>query len=197
MTTKEDFIRRYNVVKEDVIKALDDALKKAVGNKALDYDKMKGNYNDVCPLIGAALQRQLHFILEVGRDERTERRQKRQADVYRKDFRIWHDYAGDYKGSGCELKDYQEYDVKIGEDICELSDERISEIITEFAEHGFDVSKEAIMHNFDAWRAGLKSGYRDKERGYHLFSPCGCNPLRFSATSLCDSCHDWQKTYFV
>ena len=66
-------------------------------------------------------------------------------------------------------------------------------IIREFEGNGFDVSREAIMHNFYAWLADMKSGYRG--RGYHLFTACGCNPLRFTATELYPACEDWQKTY--
>ena len=40
----------------------------------------------------------------------------------------------------------------------------------------------------------LKSGYRDEKNGYHLFTPCGCNPLSLRATSL-EKELDWQTTY--
>lgn len=68
-------------------------------------------------------------------------------------------------------------------------------IIAEFKEHGFNVTKEALLHNYYAWCGDYKSGYRDDENGYHLFTPCGCNPLRFSCTSLEYGCKIWQKTY--
>lgn len=63
-----------------------------------------------------------------------------------------------------------------------------------FADNGFIVIKEAIMHNFKAWKADLKSGYRDEKNNVHLFSPCGCNPFILRATELSDTC-DWQTTY--
>ena len=66
-------------------------------------------------------------------------------------------------------------------------------IVKEFADHGFVVSKKAIIHNFGAWLGDLKSGYRD--RTCHLFTPCGCNPLSFRATELYPACSDWQTTY--
>lgn len=68
-------------------------------------------------------------------------------------------------------------------------------IAKEFKEHGFNVTIEALRHNFNAWRADLKSGYRDEENGYHLFTPCGCNPLSFRCSSLEEDCKDWQITY--
>ena len=73
----------------------------------------------------------------------------------------------------------------------------IDEIIDYFAEHGFNVTKEALQHNIDAWSSDFKSGYRDDENGYHLFTPCGCNKLSFRATSLDANCITWQSTYEV
>lgn len=67
-------------------------------------------------------------------------------------------------------------------------------IIAEFKEHGFNVTVEALRHNYSCWLGDLKSGYRDEKNGYHLFTPCGCNPLSFHASSL-DSRLDWQTTY--
>lgn len=71
---------------------------------------------------------------------------------------------------------------------------RIRSIIADFKEHGFNVSRKALIHNYDAWRNDLKSGFRDDDGGYHLFSPCGCNPLQFRASSLNDYL-GWQDTY--
>lgn len=65
----------------------------------------------------------------------------------------------------------------------------------EFAQAGFPVTWEALYHNYSAWLGDLKSGYRDEKNGYHLFTPCGCNPLSFHATSLHEKCSDWQTTY--
>lgn len=74
-----------------------------------------------------------------------------------------------------------------------MTGKRIRAIIDEFREHGFNVTRDAIIHNFKAWSDDLKSGFRDEANGYHLFSPCGCNPLRFSATSLCEGLSRQEK----
>ena len=63
-----------------------------------------------------------------------------------------------------------------------------------FKSKGFNVTEEAIRHNFYSWRSSLKSGYRDEKNGYHLFTPCGGNPLSFRLTTLHKPC-DWQITY--
>lgn len=76
-----------------------------------------------------------------------------------------------------------------------LSEKKIQSIINKFKKNGFNVTKEAIMHNFSCWMGDLKSGYRDEKNNYHLFSPCGCNPLSFRATTLHPKCEDWQTTY--
>lgn len=64
-----------------------------------------------------------------------------------------------------------------------------------FKKRGFNVTKEAIIHNFSCWHGSLKSGYRDEANGYHLFTPCGGNPLSFTLTSLHPTAADWQTTY--
>lgn len=97
MTTKENYIKRYNDVKQSIIDAMDKALERAIGNEALDFDKMADNYADIYPLIGAVLQRQTRECLEGTSNERA---QKRQATSYRRDYRIWMDYAGDYRSHG-------------------------------------------------------------------------------------------------
>lgn len=101
MKTKEErFIKRYNDVKESVIKAMDDALARAIGYKRIDFAKFEDNYLDAYAFMGAVLQKELHEMLEGSSYESTNRNTKRKAAQYRKDFRIWHDYAGDYKGTG-------------------------------------------------------------------------------------------------
>ena len=76
-----------------------------------------------------------------------------------------------------------------------LTTKEIDSIIQDFKDNGFNVTKEAILHNYDAWLHDQKSGYRDENNNYHLFSPCGCNPLSFRATTLHEKCSDWQHTY--
>lgn len=97
MTTKENFTERYNDVKQMVIDAMDEALKRAIGNEALNLESMADNYADVYPLIAAVLQRETAHCLESSSYESTRRAQKRQAAKYRGDYRIWMSYAGDYK----------------------------------------------------------------------------------------------------
>ena len=76
----------------------------------------------------------------------------------------------------------------------ELLDADVEKIQSFFAEHGYNVTKEAIMFCYNAWSLGGKSGYRDDANGYHLFTPCGANPLCFRLSTL-DKRSDWQTTY--
>lgn len=75
-----------------------------------------------------------------------------------------------------------------------LTEKWIRRFQEEFRKNGFPVTDEALLHNFTCWKGDLKSGYRDEANGYHLFTPCGCNPLSFHATSL-EPELDWQFTY--
>ena len=68
-------------------------------------------------------------------------------------------------------------------------------VVNFFKKKGYNVTLDAVNHNFNAWCWDMKSGYRDEENGYHLFSPCGCNPLQFRLTTLHHTAEDWQKTY--
>lgn len=52
---EQDFINRYKNVQESIVKAMDKALERAIGNKVIDFEKCEGNYLDVYPLIGAVL----------------------------------------------------------------------------------------------------------------------------------------------
>lgn len=58
---------------------------------------------------------------------------------------------------------------------------------------GLDLPKEAFAENFDAWKNDYKSGHIYGD--FHIFSPCGCNPLRFSVSLNFGL--DWQKEYFA
>ena len=51
MEKKDNFIKRYNYVKDDIIKRLDEALIRAIGNEVIEFDKLEDNYLDVYPLI--------------------------------------------------------------------------------------------------------------------------------------------------
>lgn len=95
---------------------------------------------------------------------------------------------------GHEVYCYDEYNIYLGENP-KMDDKQIAKIIAEFEEAGFKVTEKAIFHNFYAWTGSFKSGYRDEENGYHLFTPCGGNPFSLSATTLHELCSDWQTTY--
>lgn len=60
---KQEFIEKYNFVKESVISAMDKALERALENEVIDPSKCDGNYLDVYPLIGAVLKRELSVLL--------------------------------------------------------------------------------------------------------------------------------------
>lgn len=89
----------------------------------------------------------------------------------------------------------KQYNIYFPEDKTLLTTSDINTMIKEFKDNGLNVTKEAIMHNYQAWRFDQKSGYRDEDNGYHLFTPCGCNPMSFRASSLHTKCEDWQQTY--
>lgn len=99
-TTEANFRKRYNDIKDTVIAAMEEALERAIGNKALDLDNMNDNYADVYPLIGAVLQRETNHVLEGSSYDKVRRAQKRKSRAYLRDYRIWMDYAGDYKNNG-------------------------------------------------------------------------------------------------
>jgi hypothetical protein len=82
-------------------------------------------------------------------------------------------------------------DIETREDL----EDMVDDIVLWFNEHGYAVSPEAVGHNLSAWWGDMKSGYRDEKNGYHLFSPCGCNPLSVRLTTLDKLCEDWQTTY--
>jgi len=98
VSIRQDFINRYKNVQESIIKAMDKALERAIGNKVIDFEKCEGNYLDVYPLIGAVLQRESREILGGDIDKSISRKIKMKVSRYRKDYRIWIDYAG-----GCKM----------------------------------------------------------------------------------------------
>ena len=97
------------------------------------------------------------------------------------------------QGLGKTVYCYDEYEIMVGRPK-RMTEKMLESILVEFKEHGFNVTKEAVLHNYSCWADDFKSGYRDDANGYHLFSPCGCNDLRFAASTL-DSRLDWQTTY--
>lgn len=74
----------------------------------------------------------------------------------------------------------------------EITQEEIDEICNEFRANGYNVTEDAIRHNFYAWSADLKSGYLGD--GFFLFSPCGCNSIEFRAEHIYEN-SSYQKTY--
>lgn len=98
------------------------------------------------------------------------------------------------QGNGETVYCYDEHDVYVG---CRpvMTATKVEKILKNFKKHGFNVTADALHHNYSAWRCDMKSGYRDEKNGYHLFTPCGCNPLSFRATTLNEHCTDWQETY--
>lgn len=96
---EQDFINRYKNVQESIVKAMDKALERAIGNKVIDFEKCEGNYLDVYPLIGAVLQKELDKVLGGSVSKDIHRKIKKDARKYANDFRVWINYAGDYKFS--------------------------------------------------------------------------------------------------
>lgn len=43
--------------------------------------------------------------------------------------------------------------------------------------YGIEIPEAAFQHNLEAWQDDYKSGFVAGD--YFIFSPCGCNPLRF------------------
>ena len=95
-----------------------------------------------------------------------------------------------------EHKYAQEYSVNVEDRyVGKLTKELVNKIVEKFQKHGFNVTEQAIMHNYAAYMGGMKSGYIDKENGYHLFTPCSLNPLSFRACQVDKYFEDWQITY--
>ena len=99
VSIRQDFINRYKNVQESIIKAMDKALERAIGNKVIDFEKCEDNYLDVYPLIGAVLQKELDRVLGGSVSKDIHRKIKKDARKYTNDFRVWIDYAGDYRFS--------------------------------------------------------------------------------------------------
>lgn len=99
-------------------------------------------------------------------------------------------------GLGKEVHCYNELQYMVGDKVDEMAfGAEMNSILWFFKKNGYNVTREAIKHNLAAWLCDMKSGYRDEVNGYHLFSPCGCNPLSFRLTTLHELCDDWQETY--
>ena len=93
-------------------------------------------------------------------------------------------------------KDYDDVDVYVvGCENCDCGTAtfNVAEVQAAFFSNGFNVTSDAVMHNFQAWSKDYKSGYLDEANGYFLFTPCGCNKLRFTAEKI--NGEDYQHTY--
>lgn len=99
---EQDFINRYKDVQESIVKAMDKALERAIGNKVIDFEKCEDNYLDVYPLIGAVLQKEVGRVLGENVNKNICRSMKIKATKYRNDYRVWLDYAGDYRNKNIE-----------------------------------------------------------------------------------------------
>lgn len=107
------------------------------------------------------------------------------ADIYRRQRRAYEKEFKAREAAGEELT--------ITAKDCDIYN--AAAVVAFAAKKGFNVSEEAVRHNLDAWNSDCKSGYRDSI--YHVFSPCGCNPLRYTLTRLSEGCESWQKTYWA
>lgn len=94
--------------------------------------------------------------------------------------------------------DYVDYDENVYPDkVYGKETKYINRIVRFFKERGYNVTTKAVRYCVERWLADYKSGYRDDENGYHLFSPCGHNPLSIRLTTLHPLCADWQETYYA
>ena len=102
VSIRQDFINRYKNVQESIVKAMDKALERAIGNKVINFEKCEGNYLNVYPLIGAVLQKEVRRVLGENANKDIYRNMKIKATKYRNDYRVWLDYAGDYRNENIE-----------------------------------------------------------------------------------------------
>ena len=97
---------------------------------------------------------------------------------------------------------YREHTVVVGvyacancKDVTVVEEYNAEKIVEIFRDKGFVVELEGIQHNYSAWCADYKSAYRGEH--CHIFSPCGCNSLKFRVSELHPACADWQTTYIA
>lgn len=90
-----------------------------------------------------------------------------------------------------ECLDYKSVDLNYHNRPSKISVKNVQKF---FKAQGFNVTEEAILHNFQGYLTGYKCGYRDEVNGYHLFTPSRLNNLSFRLTSLSEFT-DWQTTY--
>lgn len=64
--------------------------------------KTCGGKRGVYPLIGAVLQKELRSVLSGNVNKSISRNMKIKATKYRNNYRVWLDYAGDYRNENIE-----------------------------------------------------------------------------------------------
>lgn len=64
------------------------------------------------------------------------------------------------------------------------------------AQTGLNITTDAVLWQLENWMWDYKSGYRDEENGYHLFSACSCNPFNIQVTTLSPEAN-CQSTYWA
>jgi hypothetical protein len=70
--------------------------------------------------------------------------------------------------------------------------ENLNQIAEDIKQHAnITVSIEALTHNFNAWEHDYKSNFVDTENRINVFSPCGCNPLKFRLSEI----REYDHTY--
>lgn len=93
---------KYKIKTTISLDDVDKALERAIGNKVINFEKCEGNYLDVYPLIGAVLQKEVRRVLGENANKDIYRNMKIKATKYRNDYRVWLDYAGDYRNENIE-----------------------------------------------------------------------------------------------
>lgn len=149
VSIRQDFINRYKNVQESIIKAMDKALERAIGNKVIDFEKCEDNYLDVYPLIGAVLQKEVRRVLGENANKDIYRNMKIKATKYRNDYRVWLDYAGRWTQAAEELVSFcgltEDECRKLQEESGSFNDEMLEFIDIIFG-HKDMISKENTIH---------------------------------------------------
>lgn len=65
------------------------------------------------------------------------------------------------------------------------------------AQTGLKITTNAILWQLENWMYDYKSGFRDDDSGYFLFSPCGCNAFSITVYTLDEDFAKGQKTYYA
>lgn len=60
---KQEFIKKYNDIKDDIIKSMDKALKRALGNEVIKLDDCKGNLSRCLPLVRCGFTKRVEIYI--------------------------------------------------------------------------------------------------------------------------------------